>query len=71
MKSPKPKSTRCLTLANLDVVVHPVNGQLEHEGAKYVFGKGVVLLLPAVLGTCLCRPRSAMSLLEIPLPDAT
>lgn len=45
------------------------DGQLEHDGAKYAVGKGDVLLLPAVVGACLCRPRGAVSLLEISLPE--
>ena len=28
-----------------------------------------VLLLPAVVGACLCRPQGAISLLEISLPE--
>lgn len=45
------------------------DGQLEHDGASYPFGKGDVLLLPAVVGACFCRPRGVMSLLELSLPD--
>jgi mannose-6-phosphate isomerase len=44
-------------------------GQVLHDGADYAIGKGDVLLLPAVVGACLCRPRGAMSLLEISLPE--
>jgi len=44
-------------------------GQVEHGGTNYAIGKGDVLLLPAVVGTCLCRPQSAISLLEISLPE--
>ena len=40
------------------------DGQLEHDGATYAVGKGNVVLLPAVVGACLCRPRGAISLLE-------
>jgi mannose-6-phosphate isomerase len=47
------------------------NGQVEHDGANYAIGKGDVLLLPAVVGACLCRPRGSISLLEISLPDGT
>jgi mannose-6-phosphate isomerase len=43
--------------------------RLEHGGVSYPFGKGDVLLLPAVVGACLCRPRGAVNLLEISLPD--
>ena len=42
--------------------------QVEHDGADYALGKGDVLLLPAVVGACLCRPRGFISLLEISLP---
>ncbi len=45
------------------------DGQLEHGGATYAVGKGDVLLLPAVVGTCAFRPRGAVSLLEIALPE--
>lgn len=44
------------------------NGQVEHDGVDYAIGKGEVLLLPAEVGTCECRPRGAISLLEISLP---
>ena len=44
-------------------------GQVEHDGATYAVGKGDVLLLPAVVGACAFRPRSAVSLLEIALPE--
>ena len=44
-------------------------GQLEHAGGGYVFGKGDVLLLPAVVGVCCCRPRGVVSLLEVSLPE--
>jgi mannose-6-phosphate isomerase len=45
------------------------DGQLEHDGTNYAVGKGDVLLLPAVVGACLCRPHGAISLLEISLPE--
>ncbi|MEP6668661.1 MAG: type I phosphomannose isomerase catalytic subunit [Chthoniobacter sp.] len=44
-------------------------GQLEHDGANYDLGKGDVILLPAVVGACCCRPRGAMILLELSLPE--
>ena len=47
------------------------NGQVEHDGTNYAIGKGDVLLLPAVVGACLCRPCGAISLLEISLPEGT
>jgi mannose-6-phosphate isomerase len=45
-------------------------GQLEHGDANYAFGKGDVILLPAVVGTCVCRPPGSVCLLEISLPEA-
>ena len=45
------------------------DGQLEHDGANYAVEKGAVLLLPAVVGVCAFRPRHAVSLLEIALPE--
>ena len=45
------------------------DGQVEHAGAHYAIGRGDVLLLPAEVGACLCRPRGAISLLEISLPE--
>jgi mannose-6-phosphate isomerase len=45
------------------------DGQLEHAGVNHAFGKGDVLLLPAVVGACFCRTRGAVSLLEISLPE--
>ena len=47
------------------------DGQLEHGGANYAVGKRDVLLLPAVVGACVFRPRSAVSLLELSLPEGT
>jgi mannose-6-phosphate isomerase len=44
------------------------DGQLEHAGARYTFGKGAVFLLPAVVGACCCQPHGAVSLLEVSLP---
>jgi mannose-6-phosphate isomerase len=44
-------------------------GQLEHAGGRYAFRKGDVLFLPAVVGTCLCRPSAAVTLLELSLPE--
>ena len=43
-------------------------GHLEYNGADYAFGKGDVVLLPAVVGVCLCRPDGAVCLLQISLP---
>ena len=44
-------------------------GQVEHGGATYAVGKGDVLLLPAVVGECVFRPGSVVSVLEIALPE--
>jgi mannose-6-phosphate isomerase len=44
-------------------------GSLEHEGATYAADKGDVLLLPAVVGACVFRPRGEVSLLQIALPE--
>ena len=44
-------------------------GEVEHAGATYAVGKGDVWLLPAVVGVCAFRPRRAVSLLEIALPE--
>ncbi|MEP6984440.1 MAG: type I phosphomannose isomerase catalytic subunit [Chloroflexota bacterium] len=45
------------------------DGQLEYGGTHYAFSKGDVLLLPAIVGACLCQPRGLMNLLEISLPE--
>jgi mannose-6-phosphate isomerase len=44
-------------------------GQVDHLGATYAVRQGDVLLLPAVIGACTFRPRGAVNLLEIALPD--
>jgi mannose-6-phosphate isomerase len=44
-------------------------GQVEHGGAAYAAGKGDVLLLPAVTGACTFRPRGAVKVLEIAIPE--
>jgi len=43
-------------------------GELEHAGVNYRFDRGDVLLLPAVVGECPCRPNGTVTLLEISLP---
>jgi mannose-6-phosphate isomerase len=43
--------------------------RLEYAGNNYVFGKGEVLILPAVVGECLCRPSGHYSLMEILLQE--
>ena len=50
-------------------LIPPVNGQLEHGGADYSFGTGDVVLLPAVVGACLCRPRGSVVTLGLSLPE--
>ena len=44
-------------------------GELEHDGIQYHFGQGDVLLLPAIVGVCSCRPQGAVTVLEISLPE--
>lgn len=45
------------------------SGHLEYAGQTYEFAKGQVLLCPAVVGACLCRPHGSLSILEISLPE--
>ena len=45
------------------------DGNVEHDGSDYAIGKGDVMLLPAAVGACLCRPRGALTLLEVSLPE--
>jgi mannose-6-phosphate isomerase len=45
------------------------NGHLEYAGQTYPLGRGQVLLSPAVVGECLCRPHGAICILEIALPE--
>ena len=44
-------------------------GRVEHGGETYTVGKGDVWLLPAVLEACAFRPGSAVTLLEVALPE--
>lgn len=44
-------------------------GHLEYNGVDYAFGKGDVVLLPAVAGVCLCRPHGDICILQISLPE--
>jgi mannose-6-phosphate isomerase len=44
------------------------DARLEHAATHYALGTGDVLLLPAVVGACCCRPHGLVSLLEISLP---
>jgi mannose-6-phosphate isomerase len=43
--------------------------RLEHGGVDFVFNKGDLVLLPAIVGVCRCRPRGEVCLLEISLPE--
>ncbi len=43
-------------------------GSLRYEGVEYGFATGELLLLPAMVGACLCKPGDGMTLLEIALP---
>jgi mannose-6-phosphate isomerase len=45
------------------------SGQLDDAGQEYPFHKGDVILLPAIVGTCSCRPRGPTCMLEISLPQ--
>jgi mannose-6-phosphate isomerase len=42
---------------------------MEHAGEGYDFGNGDVLLLPAAVGACSCRPHDLVILLEVSLPE--
>ena len=46
-------------------------GELDHNGKRYPFGQGDVVLLPAEVGVCSYRPggHQAACLLEVALPD--
>jgi mannose-6-phosphate isomerase len=44
-------------------------GHIEDGGTSYAVGRGDVFLLPAVIGACAFNPSSAVTLLEIALPD--
>ncbi len=45
-------------------------GRVEGAEVQYSIGKGNVFLLPAVLGTCTCKPGdSGLSVLEISIPE--
>jgi mannose-6-phosphate isomerase len=46
------------------------NGHLTQNGADFPFSTGDVLLLPAEVGACLCRPSGNVELLEISLPSS-
>lgn len=44
-------------------------GVVEFSGAHYSVGRGDVVLLPAEVGSCLYRPCTEVSLLEVALPE--
>ncbi len=44
-------------------------GELEYSSTNYPVGRGDVVLLPAEVGACSYRPRTAVSLLEVALPE--
>jgi mannose-6-phosphate isomerase len=44
-------------------------GQLKHGADMHAVRKGDVLLLPAVVGACVFRPRGAVNLLEVAIPE--
>ncbi|MDB5306854.1 MAG: gmuF [Gemmataceae bacterium] len=44
-------------------------GELESRGAHYPIGPGAVVLLPAEVGECVCRPTGEITLLECGLPE--
>jgi mannose-6-phosphate isomerase len=46
-------------------------GQVEHGGGRYGLARGDVMVLPAVVGTCVFRPDASVNLLEVGLPEAT
>lgn len=47
------------------------DGRLDYDDATYAIAEGDVMLLPAVVGACLCRPHATVRLLEISLPEGT
>ena len=44
-------------------------GEIEYGGANYPVGRGDVVLLPAEVGACSYRPSTAVTLLEVALPE--
>jgi mannose-6-phosphate isomerase len=44
------------------------SGRVRHEGVDYALRAGEVMLLPAVIGACVCTPDGSLTLLEIELP---
>ena len=45
------------------------DGKIEYNNTDYTIGKGNILFLPAVVGVCTFKPQSAVTLLEIELPE--
>jgi|SRR5580658_10294074 mannose-6-phosphate isomerase len=45
--------------------------QVKHDGVEHFCAHGDVMLLPAVVGACMCQPCDSISLLEISLPKDT
>ena len=45
------------------------DGKIEYNNTDYTIGKGDIFLLPAVIGVCTFKPQSAVTLLEIALPE--
>jgi mannose-6-phosphate isomerase len=45
------------------------DGKIEYNNTDYPIGKGDIFFLPAVVGVCTFRPQSAVTLLEIELPE--
>jgi mannose-6-phosphate isomerase len=44
-------------------------GELTHAGVDYPLSQGEVLLLPASVGACGCKPNGTITVLEISLPE--
>lgn len=44
-------------------------GVLEYQGDIFTFTKGDVILLPAIVGACFCRPEGPVTLLETFIPE--
>jgi mannose-6-phosphate isomerase len=44
-------------------------GRVRHDGVDHAFGSGEIVLLPAIVGVCVCTPDACMTLLEISPPD--
>jgi len=45
------------------------DGKIEFNNTDYTIGKGGIFFLPAVVGVCTFKPQSAVTLLEIELPE--